>query len=283
MRKQDGESVDDLITSLYGLVEHCNYGVLQDEMIRDWLVAGVRDTSLSLKLQLDSELTLEKAVSTARQSETIEKQQTVLRGEKPKVKGSQVDAVRTGTYRPPAHVKRNEPSNRSEPSRRKAQGRTMNKCTRCGKTPFHERQNCPAKNATCWKCCKIGHYASECRTKSVQEVSTESTSDTEVFLGAIQQDNTEKDPWKVELYIEGCLTTFKIDTGADVTVVPKCLLDKLPSPTLTPAKKTLIGPNRSKLPLLECFKVKPQKREGNTQRGICCSESPDTTTRKTCH
>ena len=101
MRKQeDGESVDNFITSLYGLVEHCNYGVLQDEMIRDRLVAGVRDASLSLKLQLDSELTLEKAVSTARQSETIKKQQTVLRGEKPEVKGSQVDAVRTGTHRP---------------------------------------------------------------------------------------------------------------------------------------------------------------------------------------
>ena len=50
MRKQDGESVDDFITSLYGLVEHCNYGVLQDEMIRDQLVARVRDASLSLKL-----------------------------------------------------------------------------------------------------------------------------------------------------------------------------------------------------------------------------------------
>ena len=144
----------------------------------------------------------------------------------------------------------------------------MNKCTRCGKTPFHERQNCPAKTATCRKCSKIGHYASECRTKSVQEVSTESTSDTEVFLGAIQQDNTEKDPWKVELYIEGCLTTFKIDTGADVTVIPKCLLDKLPSPTLTPAKKTLIGPNRSKLPLLGCFKAKLQKQEKETHEEV---------------
>ena len=156
---------------------------------------------------------------------------------KPEVKGSQVDAVKTGIHKSPSHSKR------SEPSKRKAQGRTTNKCTRCGKTPFHERQNCPAKNATCRECNKIGHYASECRTKSVHEVSTESMSDTEVFLGAIQQANTDKDPWKVELYIEGCLTGFKIDTGADVTVIPKSLLDKLPSQTLTPAKKALVGPN----------------------------------------
>ena len=31
-RQEEGESVD-FITSLDGLVEHCNYGALQDEMI----------------------------------------------------------------------------------------------------------------------------------------------------------------------------------------------------------------------------------------------------------
>ena len=72
-KQEEGESVDDFITSLYGLVEHCNYGALKDEMIRDQLVTGVRDASLSLKLQMDPELTLEKAVSIARQSETIKK------------------------------------------------------------------------------------------------------------------------------------------------------------------------------------------------------------------
>ena len=35
-RKQmDGESADSFITDLYALVEHSNYGVLKDEMIRD--------------------------------------------------------------------------------------------------------------------------------------------------------------------------------------------------------------------------------------------------------
>ena len=33
---------------------------------------------------------------------------------------------------------------------------------------------------------------------------------------------------------------------------------------MTPAKKTLIGPNRSKLPLLGCFKAKLQKQEKET-------------------
>ena len=38
MRRQDaGESVDNFITDLYALAEHCGYGDLHDEMIRDRL------------------------------------------------------------------------------------------------------------------------------------------------------------------------------------------------------------------------------------------------------
>lgn len=64
MRKQEvGEPVDSLITALYTLAEHSKYEALHDEMIRDRLVVGLLDVSLSEKLQLDAELTLEKAVT----------------------------------------------------------------------------------------------------------------------------------------------------------------------------------------------------------------------------
>ena len=43
-------------------------------MIRDRLVVGIRDCKLAEQLQLDSELTLEKAVSKVRQSETVKQQ-----------------------------------------------------------------------------------------------------------------------------------------------------------------------------------------------------------------
>ena len=82
MRKQaEGESVDSFVTDLYALAEHCSYGDLHDEMIRDRLVVGFRSAKLSEKLQLDAELTLEKAVTQVRQAEAIKLQQSVLRGE----------------------------------------------------------------------------------------------------------------------------------------------------------------------------------------------------------
>ena len=76
MRKQErGEGVDSFITALYALAEHCTYGVLHDEMIRDRLVVGISNAKLSEKLQLDPSLTLEKAITQARQSEAVHQQQ----------------------------------------------------------------------------------------------------------------------------------------------------------------------------------------------------------------
>ena len=33
--QKEGESADSFITSLYGLAEHCGFGTLHDELIRD--------------------------------------------------------------------------------------------------------------------------------------------------------------------------------------------------------------------------------------------------------
>lgn len=65
--KQASETVDSFVTSLYALSESCSYGALHDELIRDGLIDGLRHNSLSERMQLDKDLTLEKAVNMARQ------------------------------------------------------------------------------------------------------------------------------------------------------------------------------------------------------------------------
>lgn len=82
MRKQgETEPVDNFITDLYTLAKQCEYNDLHDEMIRDRIVIGIRDNRLSEKMQMESDLTLEKAVSLARQSESVKIQQPTVRGE----------------------------------------------------------------------------------------------------------------------------------------------------------------------------------------------------------
>ena len=46
--QQEGETVDQFVTALHQLVEYCSYGNLREEMIRDRLVVGLQDASVSL-------------------------------------------------------------------------------------------------------------------------------------------------------------------------------------------------------------------------------------------
>lgn len=72
------EPVESFIKEIHRLADTCDFGTLKAELIRDRLVVGLLDRSLSEKLQLDADLTLDKAVNTARNSEAVKSQQEAL-------------------------------------------------------------------------------------------------------------------------------------------------------------------------------------------------------------
>lgn len=67
-RQKDGEIVDSFSTASHALAEHCAFGTLRDELIRDRIVVGLLGSKLAEKLQLDPELTLTQAMHQARQA-----------------------------------------------------------------------------------------------------------------------------------------------------------------------------------------------------------------------
>ena len=101
-------------------------------------------------------------------------------------------------------------------------------CTRCGRSPPHGRQHCPANQATCHRCHKKGHFKHSYKTKvGIKEIKQEGDSDFTSgnegeFLGTVDADtvNTSK-PWTVVLQLNNRALEFKVDTGADVTVIPE--------------------------------------------------------------
>ena len=169
-RKQEsGEAVDSFITDLYGLAEHGQFGLLHGEMIRDRIVVGLADQKLSEKLQLDADLTLEKAINTVRQSESVRSQQSIVRGQEDANQPAKVDRV---------HKSKPEKSLRTSLN---PQGKTYKQsvgqndvsndvCKRCGKSPAHKRTQCPAKDAYCRKCRKKGHFQAVCLSGKVNTV-----------------------------------------------------------------------------------------------------------------
>ena len=119
-------------------------------------------------------------------------------------------------------------------------------CKRCGKSPAHKRTQCPAKDAHCRKCKKKGHFQAICLSAKVKRVVDD---DTAYFLDALGSDEIDSlhiDAWKTNVSINSNSVEFKLDTGADVSVVPDFVITKV-NATLQNTKRTLTGPDGSKL------------------------------------
>ncbi|UYV81477.1 K02A2.6-like, partial [Cordylochernes scorpioides] len=201
--QQEGEKVNEFITALHSLAEHCNFGMLHDELIRDRIVVGVRDRALSERMQLDTDLTLVKATLMAKQLESVKEQQSSL------YQQDSIDQIK----KMPNHIKetkRHEPKIRQFKSNQL--GGSSHGFTRCGNSNNHDWKNCPAMNSYCSKCKKKGHYAKVCRSEAINEIKSEIA-----FLGSVE-DNSKK--WIVPIKVNNRQINFKIDTGADVNVLP---------------------------------------------------------------
>ena len=70
--RREGEFIANYVAELRSLAEHCNYGEVLSEMLRDRLVWGVRDTAILKKLLGKADLTLEKAIQLAQSLERAE-------------------------------------------------------------------------------------------------------------------------------------------------------------------------------------------------------------------
>ena len=182
-----GESVELFISDLYSLAANCEYGALKDEMIRDRLVVGLLDCALSERLQLDPELTLEKAKRAARQKEAVKEQQQSLKSDLKTPGTTDVDAVgqRGGEQvrGPSTHSTVNLPK----------MGRT--RCGNCGRGP-HTRENCPARRVACHSCGKQGHFSAHCRSREVLALSAPGFEEDvqlagPVFLGTLGNEGTD--------------------------------------------------------------------------------------------
>ena len=166
--QEENEPVDDFITDLYTLAEHCEYNALKQEMIRDRIVVGIRDLKLSATLQSDKHLTLETAVEKVRQKSSIKKQQELLFGATSNSAEADADAV---YGRKPPQRQPYRPGGKSYQNtctKPKSQQEDQSACGRCGAKPYHVRIQCPASRAVCNTCGYRGHYATFCKTHRAQ-------------------------------------------------------------------------------------------------------------------
>lgn len=240
-----GESVEAFVRSLYELAQHGEFGNCKDEQIRDRIVIGITDKEVSQKLQLEADLTLERAVQLARQSELI-KQQSAEHVE------SRVNEVRRKQY---SNARRCY--DKQQHSQGQKHSEAKQSCQRCNR--MHDKyERCPARDKRCRKCNKMGHFEIACKTKMLKEVRTAAVTDSDeesffiggLFLEAvteskptvIEEPGSDTD-WDVKLLVNGSPVDFKIDTGADTTVVTEATFNRLQQrPRLVRCRPTVYSP-----------------------------------------
>ena len=247
------------------------------------IVVGLEKKKSSEKLQLDPELTLEKAMAQNRQHEEIKKQQSIIYGNK-----------YTGSYE--HNNIDNISKNRKQYSRGSRDSREKNfndrkldkpRCLRClGQA--HSRQSFPASESICNNCSKKGHWAKACRSqpnqklrnKQVNELTSRRETEEEIsseedvyFLGEVVHldtvSNSGNKPWMADIKVNETTILFKIDSGADVTVIPLTVYQRSNlQPTLKSTSKVLIGPCNYKMNCIGTFTTQLRHEDKTTTEEI---------------
>ena len=268
-RQKDGEQFENFLRDCYALIKKCEYKD-EEEMMLDKIVQGITHKPTRDKLELMPNLTLPEAIKIIRRQEMLTNQEKVVSEVMSKETPS--SSRGRGSYRGHGqHRSRGRSHNSSRVhTGNRGRGHTSNrgrgdfhsrgnngntgtsrghgKCGRCGFT-YHKNISCPAISRECRACNKIGHFESMCRQKRQDEVvydqfsSADDAGQTEeYFIGTVTCSDHD-DAWFVSLPICGSQVKFKIDTGADISIITQRTFETLArKPTLLPSNALLCSP-----------------------------------------
>lgn len=212
------ETFEKFETDLRQLSNNCNFGSLRDRLIRDRIVAGIKCKVVQDRLLRTPNLTLSKACEIAKAAE-----QTM----------EQAAAINNGQLADVQAVYQQQRKNKTE--------KKQIVCGKCGKT--HKYKECPAYGKQCHTCKGNNHFSNMCfkkintgnspsvknryvktnknnnnvkNNKKMYEINEEEV----LFLGNINVDTIVDKGWFINCMIENQEIHFKIDSGAQVNVIP---------------------------------------------------------------
>ena len=178
--QQKDETSDQYVTELKLIANNCNFGSLEDELIRDRLVYVTNSERVKERLLREEELTLLKALKICCADEQSNKQLEAMKTDedvhaiyKPKESKVNKDQFKLNTKRK-NFMKRNDKQHES-----------TFKCKYCGKS--HAPKQCPAFGKKCHNCGKNNHFFKVCQKKKVFGVEENKTSEhlEPLFIGAV--------------------------------------------------------------------------------------------------
>ncbi len=215
------ETIDQYVTDLKNKAKQCEFGVLQNRLIMHILVCGIRDLHLQGRLLRDADLTLDKAVVMCRASETTSQQIKALHTDSAEQQILQLN-------------RQSQKKSFKHDGQRENYSSTKFKCGKCGYE--HEKLKCPAYGKHCNNCNNLHHFGRMCKSKQkkrqdvhVIEQNDDSDYSDDLFVGMVntENNNDQNDKWSCTLTLNEQPVVFKIDTGAQCSVMPTKLYTKL--------------------------------------------------------
>ena len=181
-RKQSQtESLDEFLQTLKTLSKDCVFTAVTaeehtDQAVRDAFISGLASQTIRTRLLENSTLTLAQAFTQARALALAVKHSETYRlmpssiGVTASLNNCQINHE---SNHAPTHDMASISPDPVVAAGEHYKSNTSRKCFFCGRSPYHIRSKCPAKNATCKKCHKQGHWEVACRSSSVNALSAE--------------------------------------------------------------------------------------------------------------
>lgn len=267
MMQSSGQSFDEYFTSVQTQAKKCDFGVLEDSLVRDRIVIGVTSEVAREKLLIIDELTLIKAAEVCRAVEQASKQMNALRQQNGE--NVNVNVIQENKFN----------------------------CRRCGQ--IHGNRQCPAYKMTCKKCQKQGHFAKVCRstnqqshqksraTKKGSDKKSNPTSKANIKVEALDEENNDNDLYlfyhesesreiKIQndvedyfvqkLVFEKGIVNFNLDTGAQCNVMPLKIANSLNAEIKPTKVKNLVSYSRHKIPVIGEASLPCYIKDNNVQK-----------------
>ncbi|KAI4897681.1 hypothetical protein NFI96_029695 [Prochilodus magdalenae] len=251
-KQSQNETTDQYIAKLRKLADTCDFGCLRDDLIRDKLVIGTKDTNAQARMLREPKLTLTQAVDMCRASE-----QTLAQIKK--IAGEDQHTVNYASQDGRQGQRRSTQPSVPEHTRQKSSYQHTNTCRYCG--TVHSKANCPAYGVLCKACGKRNHFARVCKQEQrkpqlnlvEEDKEREDENYSMLYLSHINFMQANRNKWFIHLklaphndemlqYDPSHVIKCQLDTGSTVNVIGFRDLQRLlqdGNPPLAPSKTTL--------------------------------------------
>lgn len=233
---QKEKTFDNFISELKIKSKSCDFGSLKSSLILTQLIRGHKDPQMRERLLAREKLKLEEAEATCRAAERASSQAVACGSGGGGAQRHEIPpATEEVAYLTGGGARGRRGWNGGG---RRARGRSAGAsgemrrgkvCANC--SVWHSEGNgCPAYNAKCYKCNRVGHFAKCCKSKFVREVleysegdaETDNEDEGEFYVDNISLNATDgdsKDAWYECVSVNNALMNFKLDSGADTSVM----------------------------------------------------------------